>query len=239
PGMKVCASPPGWPWVNELIGVAWRHPNLWIGLLAVRPSLLVKAHSGYEPLLQYGRTLLQDRIIFGTAFPMLAPELALGEAGCSYGVVSFHFKSKEGITLAALDHVVEEYDRNLNRPEFGSPVARLLGMIALDFDTEMSNPGHIAVFTAFWAESVRNPEYQRRCAELKARYDAVVKADIAALAERRGLDLDAAMVARSLNAMIDGLWISGQIFGTSGPAARKMAKKACLFYLKAIFPDDF
>lgn len=161
------------------------------------------------------------------------------EAGCSYGVVSFHFKSKEGITLAALDHVVEEYDRNLNRPEFGSPVARLLGMIALDFDTEMSKPGHIAVFTAFWAESVRNPEYQRRCAELKARYDAVVKADIAALAERRGLDLDAAMVARSLNAMIDGLWISGQIFGTSGPAARKMAKKACLFYLKAIFPDDF
>ncbi|MER8826795.1 TetR family transcriptional regulator C-terminal domain-containing protein [Mesorhizobium sp. M0938] len=161
------------------------------------------------------------------------------EAGCSYGVVSFHFKSKEGITLAALDHVVEEYDRNLNRPEFDSPVARLLGMIALDFDTEMSNPGHIAVFTAFWAESVRNPEYQRRCAELKARYDAVVKADITALAERRGLDLDAAMVARSLNAMIDGLWISGQVFGTSGPAAREMAKKACLFYLKTIFPGDF
>lgn len=79
PGMKVCASPPGWPWVNELIGVAWRHPNLWIGLLAVRPSLLAKAHSGYEPLLQYGRTLLQDKMIFGTAFPMLAPERALGE----------------------------------------------------------------------------------------------------------------------------------------------------------------
>jgi len=161
------------------------------------------------------------------------------EAGCSYGVVSFHFKSKEGITLAALDHMVEEYDRNLNRSEYGSPVARLLGMIALDFDAEMSNPGHIAVFTAFWAESVRNPEYQRRCAELKGRYDAVVKADIAALAEQRRLVLDPAIVARSLNAMIDGLWISGQVFGTIGPASREMAKKACLFYLKSIFPDDF
>lgn len=161
------------------------------------------------------------------------------EAGCSYGVVSFHFKSKEGITLAALDHMVEEYDRNLNRPEYGSPAARLLGMIALDFDTEMSNAGHIAVFTAFWAESVRNPEYQRRCAELKARYDAVVKADIAALAEQRRVDLDPAIVARSLNAMIDGLWISGQVFGTVGPNAAELAKKACLFYLKAIFPDDF
>lgn len=161
------------------------------------------------------------------------------EAGCSYGVVSFHFKSKEGITLAVLDQMVEEYDRNLNRPEYGSPAARLLGMIALDFDTEMSNAGHIAVFTAFWAESVRNADYQRRCAELKARYDAVVEADIAALAQLRHVDLDPAIVARSLNAMIDGLWISGQVFGTLGPAAADVAKRACLFYLKTIFPEDF
>ncbi len=73
------------------------------------------------------------------------------EAGCSYGVVSFHFKSKEGITLAALDHMVEEYDRSLNRPEYDSPAARLLRMIELDFDSEMSNAGRIAVFTDFWA----------------------------------------------------------------------------------------
>ncbi|WP_421915307.1 TetR family transcriptional regulator C-terminal domain-containing protein [Mesorhizobium sp.] len=161
------------------------------------------------------------------------------EAGCSYGVVSFHFKSKEGITLAALDHMVEEYDRGLNRPEYDSPTARLLGMIELDFDSEMSNAGRIAVFTDFWAESARNPEYRRRCAELKTRYDAIVKADITALAELRRIDLDPALVARSLNALIDGLWISGQVFATTGPAGRDMAKMACRFYLKAIFPDDF
>lgn len=79
PELRVCASPPGWPWVNELIGVAWRHPNLYIGVLAVRPKLLAKAHSGYEPLLQYGRTVLKDKIIFGTSFPMMSPELALTE----------------------------------------------------------------------------------------------------------------------------------------------------------------
>jgi uncharacterized protein len=79
PSMRVCASPPGWPWVNELIGVAWRHPNLWIGVLAVRPRLLEKSHSGYEPLLQYGRTVLQDKMIFGTSFPMMPIEKALDE----------------------------------------------------------------------------------------------------------------------------------------------------------------
>ncbi|MBE2274928.1 MAG: amidohydrolase [Rhodobacteraceae bacterium] len=79
PELRAIASPPGWPWVQELIGVAWRHPNLWIGVLAVRPKLLAKAHSGYEPLLQYGRTILQDKMVFGSAFPMMPVEAAVAE----------------------------------------------------------------------------------------------------------------------------------------------------------------
>lgn len=79
PELRVIASPPGWPWVQELIGVAWRHPNLHIGVLAVRPRLLAKAHLGYEPLLQYGRTILKDKMIFGSAFPMMPADAALAE----------------------------------------------------------------------------------------------------------------------------------------------------------------
>jgi uncharacterized protein len=70
PGLRVVASPPGWPWVHELIGVAWRHQNLSIAVSAIRPRLLTKAGSGYEGLLQYGSTILQDRILFGTSYPM-------------------------------------------------------------------------------------------------------------------------------------------------------------------------
>ena len=70
PELRVCAAPPGWPWVQELLSVAWRHPNLWIGLVAMRPKLMNVDHSGYGPLLQYGRTVLKDRMIVGTAWPM-------------------------------------------------------------------------------------------------------------------------------------------------------------------------
>jgi predicted TIM-barrel fold metal-dependent hydrolase len=70
PGLRVVASPPGWPWVHELIGVAWRHRNVFIGVSAVRPRILATAGSGYEGLLQYGNTLLQDQILFGSSFPM-------------------------------------------------------------------------------------------------------------------------------------------------------------------------
>jgi uncharacterized protein len=79
PELRVCASPPGWPWVQELIGVAWRHKNVSIGLVAVRPKVLGIPHSGYEPLLAYGNTLLKDRIIFGSAYPMMPVEQAIAE----------------------------------------------------------------------------------------------------------------------------------------------------------------
>lgn len=79
PELRVCASPPGWPWIHELLGVAWRHRNVWIGLVAVRPKYLAVAHSGYEPLLQFGNTVLQDRIIFGSSYPMLPVETCLDE----------------------------------------------------------------------------------------------------------------------------------------------------------------
>lgn len=79
PELRVCASPPGWPWVEELVGVAWRHPNVSIGLVAVRPKYLAVENSGYGALLQYGNSVLQDRIIFGSAYPMQPVDRAIAE----------------------------------------------------------------------------------------------------------------------------------------------------------------
>lgn len=79
PGLRACAAPPGWPWVQELIAVAWKHTNLMIGLVFVRPKYLDVPESGYGPLLRYGSTLLRDRIIFGSGHPTLSLGSALAE----------------------------------------------------------------------------------------------------------------------------------------------------------------
>lgn len=79
PELRVIASPPGWPWVEELLAVAWRHANLSIGLVAMRPKLLGVENSGYGPLMQYGKTILKDRMLFGTAWPMLPMERSIKE----------------------------------------------------------------------------------------------------------------------------------------------------------------
>lgn len=79
PELRACASPPGWPWVQELIAVAWRHRNLRIGVVAIRPKLLTTSQSGYEPLLAFGSRNLQDQFLFGTGHPMLPIERTVAE----------------------------------------------------------------------------------------------------------------------------------------------------------------
>ncbi len=79
PELRVLVGPPGWPWIGDLIAVAWRHPNVHIGVMALRPKYLAVPNSGYEMLLQYGATTLKDRIIFGSAFPLMAVEQALSD----------------------------------------------------------------------------------------------------------------------------------------------------------------
>lgn len=80
PQLRVVASPPGWPWVHELIAVAWRHKNLTIGVSAVRPKYLDVAGSGYEGLVTYGKSVLKDQIVFGTSYPMQPIDRAYDEA---------------------------------------------------------------------------------------------------------------------------------------------------------------
>ena len=71
PDLKIIATPPGFPWVMELIAVAWRHKNVHIGTAPVRPKYMAKPGTGWEPLLTYGDSVIQDKVIFGTSWPLL------------------------------------------------------------------------------------------------------------------------------------------------------------------------
>jgi len=66
PELRIVASCGGWPWVPEMIGVARRHQNVYIDTSSHRPKYLATPGSGWEMLIQFGSTLLQDRIIFAS-----------------------------------------------------------------------------------------------------------------------------------------------------------------------------
>ena len=69
PELKIVAGHGGWPWVNEMMAFLWRHPNAYTDISAIRPKYLAMKGTGWEPLIQYGNSLLQDKILFGTAWP--------------------------------------------------------------------------------------------------------------------------------------------------------------------------
>ena len=68
PQLTIIAGLGGWPWVPELIGLARRHANVYIDFAAHRPKYLATPGSGFEMLLQFGNTLLQDRILFASSW---------------------------------------------------------------------------------------------------------------------------------------------------------------------------
>jgi len=71
PELTIIAGLGGWPWVPELVGLARRHPNVYIDFAAHRPKYLAKPGSGFEMLLQFGNTLLQDKILFASSWMTL------------------------------------------------------------------------------------------------------------------------------------------------------------------------
>jgi predicted TIM-barrel fold metal-dependent hydrolase len=71
PQLTIIAGLGGWPWVPELVGLARRHPNVYIDFAAHRPKYLAKPGSGFEMLLQFGNTLLQDKILFASSWMTL------------------------------------------------------------------------------------------------------------------------------------------------------------------------
>jgi len=68
PEMRIVAGLGGWPWVPELIGLARRHQNLYISTAAHRPKYFATPGAGWEMLMQFGNTLLQDRIVFASSW---------------------------------------------------------------------------------------------------------------------------------------------------------------------------
>jgi uncharacterized protein len=71
PELKIVAGHIGFPWTEEMIGLAWKHENVFIDTSAYLPR--------YYPaqLLHYIKTYGQDKVLFGTNFPQLSLEKAV------------------------------------------------------------------------------------------------------------------------------------------------------------------
>jgi len=65
PELKLIGIHVGIPWTDEMIAMAWKHPNVYIGTDAHSPKYWP------ENFVHYINTFGQDKVIFGTDFPVL------------------------------------------------------------------------------------------------------------------------------------------------------------------------
>ncbi len=70
PELKIIMRHPCWPWVSQGIAVAYRHPNVYIDVSAMHPGMLFE-------LVEAARTVLQDKLLFGSAYPLVEPKKAV------------------------------------------------------------------------------------------------------------------------------------------------------------------
>jgi predicted TIM-barrel fold metal-dependent hydrolase len=68
PELKMIAGHGGWPWINEMVAVAWRNPNIYIDIASYLPKYIGMKGTGWETLIHYGNSILQDRILFGSTW---------------------------------------------------------------------------------------------------------------------------------------------------------------------------
>ena len=68
PDMPIIMAHPSFPWQEEALSVATHKPQVYIDLSGWSPKY-------FPPILvQYANTLLADKVLFGTDFPVLTPE---------------------------------------------------------------------------------------------------------------------------------------------------------------------
>lgn len=68
PELRIVAGHIGHPWTEEMIGLAWKHDNIYIDTSAYLPRYYPQA------LLQFMRSYGQDKVLFGSNFPQLSLE---------------------------------------------------------------------------------------------------------------------------------------------------------------------
>jgi uncharacterized protein len=75
PELTIIAGLGGWPWVPDMVALARRYPNLYLDTAAHRPRHLATPGSGWEMLLQFGNTLIQDKVMVGLSWLTLGQPL--------------------------------------------------------------------------------------------------------------------------------------------------------------------
>lgn len=71
PDLRIVIGHGGWPWVLDAVTVAWRREHVYLEPSAFRWKHFATTGSGWESLLLYGDSVLAQKVLFGSAWPLV------------------------------------------------------------------------------------------------------------------------------------------------------------------------
>lgn len=161
------------------------------------------------------------------------------EAELSLGIANLHFKSKDMLLSATLQHITNEYNSGqsglLASTEYTSLADKLNGLLDYNFSARLTQKNKLAVWFAFWGEAKFRPTYKRICSTS----DAVAESSIAEffqqiIDEGRYKKADSELLAIGYTALLDGLWLD--LLVTPRKINREKSRKVACHYLASAFP---
>lgn len=161
-------------------------------------------------------------------------------AGLSYGLVNFHFETKEKLLIETLRYMAAEYRANWQEA-FGNagdlPVRQLDALIQADFNEKIYTPTRLMAWCTFWGEAQSRPYYQQECGATDAEYIRVLEGICAQLMTTSGSKLKPVRVARVIRVTMEGLWLD--LITTGAPYSRKECLRTVYTCASAFFPQCF
>jgi AcrR family transcriptional regulator len=160
-------------------------------------------------------------------------------AGLAYGHISFRFKTKESLLLAALRAVTEEYVAVRDRAvaEDGlSAAERLKAMTEAGFSRNIASKKKIALWHAFLSECHTRADYMRLFAEIREAEYQRARAICEEMAkEGAASSLDPHRAAIGINSLVEGLWFNMRL--APGAIDNTEALSIANGFLAALYPS--
>jgi AcrR family transcriptional regulator len=162
-------------------------------------------------------------------------------AGVAYGLVNFHFRTKDMLLSETLTYLADEYRQNwteaLENAPPDDPARQLQALIEADFSPPVFTPARLAAWCAFWGEAQSRPMYQAQCGSNDRAYFLMLERVCAWLIDAGGYALNPTRAARILRVTMEGTWLD--LITMTEPYSGEEAKTTIFTCAAALFPAHF
>lgn len=132
------------------------------------------------------------------------------EAGLSLGMVRHHFKSKNELLAATLQHLSNQYQVDLRKATAAAPKdpeEQLRAFIFASLSSEAQEPAYVKIRFLFWELARTNPVVRRVHDRIYTRFRRQLHLVLSGAAKARNSPADTKLLTVVIMALLKGIWV--------------------------------